>query len=94
MEPHDSNTRRETSSRSRTTASKRRLAMRMIRDPLQGMVLVYQMEAAADDHDPPTLVMESGEWCVKLKDYPPNWRELKDDELLKLRLSDVPKHAS
>ncbi len=63
--------------------------MRMIRDPLQGMVLVYQMESTAEEHGPPTLIMETGEWCVRLDTYPANWRDLKDDELLKLRLSDL-----
>lgn len=63
--------------------------MRMIRDPLQGMVLVYQMEPATTDQGPPALIMETGEWCVRLDEYPSNWRELTDDELLKLRLSDL-----
>lgn len=88
MEPQDRKTGRETPPRSRTTQN-RRVAMRMIRDPLQGMVLVYQLEPTAQDHRPPALVMETGEWCVKLEDFPANWRELKDDELLKLRMSDL-----
>ena len=88
MEPQDRNSGRDTPDRTRATVGKRRFAMRMIRDPLQGMVLVYQMEPAADDQGPPLLVMETGEWCVRLDAYPANWRDLKDDELLKLRRSD------
>lgn len=94
LEPHDSNTARETPAPSRTTVSKRRLAMRMIRDPLHGMVLVYQMEASFEDRDLPALVLESSAWCVKLTEYPRNWRELPDDALLQLRQLAVPQHAS
>lgn len=68
--------------------------MRMIRDPLHGMVLVYQMEPTPEEHGPPALVMETGQWCVRLDDYPANWRDLKDDELLRLRLSEIHSKSS
>jgi len=89
VEPHDRTNGRSTPSRARATVGNRRQAMRMIRDPLQGMVLVYQMEPAPNEAGHSALILETGEWCVRLEDYPANWRELADDELLKLRLSDL-----
>jgi hypothetical protein len=71
----------------RQTAARRRCAMRMVNDPHQGMVLVYEIVGPASDHEPPTLIFEWGQSSVRLTAYPDAWRTLRDAELLALRVS-------
>ena len=59
--------------------------MRLVRDPHQEMILVYELVAAAQDTEPSTLVFEWGRTSSRLTSYPSDWRSLKDDELLALR---------
>ncbi len=61
--------------------------MRLIRDRVQGMVLVYELVGPPTDIEPPTLVFEWGKSSVLLTHYPEHWRKLRDDELLALRAS-------
>jgi len=61
--------------------------MRMVNDPHQGMVLVYEIVGPAHDVDPPTLIFEWGQSSVRLTAYPDSWRSLRDEELLALRVS-------
>lgn len=83
MEP-DLNTEESPLSGTRKTAAYRRCAMRMLRTPSQGMVAVYEMDPAAGATEAPSLVFESRSWCLRMNQYPPEWRQLRDDELLKL----------
>src|SRR5687768_6683276 len=55
----------------------RRCAMRMLRDPDQGMILVYEMEPAPGLADAPSLVFETGSWCARLDHYPAEWRRMR-----------------
>ena len=71
----------------RQTAARRRCAMRMVTDPQQGMVLVYEIVGPVTDCDPPTLIFEWGQSSVRLTTYPESWRSLRDEELLALRVS-------
>lgn len=61
--------------------------MRMVNDPHQGMVLVYEIVGPASDREPPTLIFEWGHSSVRLTAYPESWRTLRDEELLALRVS-------
>ena len=59
--------------------------MRMLRDPNQGMVLVYETEPAAGVRETSSLVFETGSWRARVEHYPPEWRKMSDQELLDLR---------
>lgn len=52
------------------------------------MVVVYEMDPAAGAIDSPSLVFETGSWCLRINNYPPEWRKMRDDELLKLGVPD------
>ena len=84
MEPHE-NSPETRAPDSRVTVGNRRCAMRMLRDPNQGMVLVYETEPAAGVSEPASLVFETGSWRVRLEHYPPEWRRMSDQALLDLR---------
>lgn len=68
----------------RASLGNRRVAMRLIRHPDQGMVLVYEREPSFTDTSPRTLIFESGTSCTRLFQYPSEWRRLSDEELLAL----------
>jgi hypothetical protein len=70
----------------------RRTTMRVIRQTGQPMVLIYESEPSAATPGARALVFESGQWSTKIDQYPPDWRYLADDELLRLQPRHEPRH--
>ena len=64
----------------------RRHAMRLVRDEHDDIILVYELSGMLAT-DPRVLVIESAgsSSITRLAQYPPNWRDMKDAELLLLR---------
>ncbi|MGH7677960.1 MAG: hypothetical protein ACRENU_05800 [Gemmatimonadaceae bacterium] len=64
--------------------------MRLIRDDYDEIVLVYELSGPTEG-DPRMLVIEgsSGKSVTRLGHYPPNWRQLRDSDLLALRAQDA-----
>ena len=73
-----------------STSGHRRHAMRLLRDESEEIVLVYELTGMRTT-DPRMLVIESrgGQSVSRLEDYPANWRQLRDIELLALRSQDL-----
>ena len=69
----------------RNTIGGRRAAMRVLIDRLNGMIVVYEQEAAGIEGGPRNLVFESMSGVIKLDEFPENWRRLGDEALLALR---------
>jgi hypothetical protein len=72
--------------KSRETVGGRRAAMRVVQAGMR-MVVIYEQEPTATDPNPRTLVFESGDSIVRLREYPADWRKLRDEELLELTKS-------
>lgn len=49
------------------------------------MILIYESEPSASMPGSRALIFESGRWSTHIDDYPPDWRFLADDELLRLQ---------
>ena len=49
--------------------------------------LVYELASAYDRRQSPCLIFESDMTVRRVRDYPANWRELSDDDLLSLSWS-------
>ena len=62
----------------------RRATMKMIRDAVLGMIIVYELDPARDDHATRTLVFETQGTRVRLDSFPDDWRRLGDKELIAL----------
>jgi hypothetical protein len=64
----------------------RRHAMRLVRDERDDIVLVYELSGMLAT-DPRLLVIEcaANQSITRLSQYPANWRDLKDLDLLSLR---------
>ena len=64
----------------------RRHAMRLVRDEYDEIVLVYELSGMLAT-DPRVLVIEraANQSITRLSEYPANWRDLKDHDLLSLR---------
>jgi hypothetical protein len=68
-----------------TPLARHRQSMRLLRDEHDELVLAYELTGARDT-DPRMLVIErsDGRGTQRLHQYPANWRQLKDAELLSL----------
>ena len=62
----------------------RRATMKMIRDAVLGMVIVYELDPARDDHATRTLVFETQGTRVRLESFPDDWRQLDNKDLIAL----------
>ena len=60
--------------------------MRLVRDEQDDIILVYELSGMLAT-DPRLLVIESAgsQAITRLEQYPSNWRELRDADLLSLR---------
>lgn len=70
--------------KARNTIGGRRAAMRVVLDRLNGMVVVYEQDSAADP-DSRALVFEAQTGVIRLETFPPDWRRMDDESLLALR---------
>jgi hypothetical protein len=75
----------EKTTTSGTPLASRRHAMRLLRDEHDDLVLAYELTGARDT-DPRMLVIEwsNGGGTQRVHQYPANWRQLTDAELLSL----------
>jgi hypothetical protein len=62
----------------------RRATMKMIRDPVLGMVIVYELDPSKGESGPPTLVFETQGTKVRLETFPADWRRMDEKELIAL----------
>jgi len=60
--------------------------MRVMMDSLNGMVVVYEQDAAPGEPGPRTLVFETQASSVRLETFPEEWRRLDEEALLALRV--------
>ena len=62
----------------------RRATMKMIRDAVLGMVIVYELDPSKGENGPPTLVFETQGTKVRLTTFPADWRRMDEGELIAL----------
>ena len=85
--PESTNERPAVRRPARTSLGNRRVAMRVVRHPEQGMVLVYELDPAPGSRS--SLIFESGTSCTRLFHYPSDWRRMPDADLIALPLAAV-----
>jgi hypothetical protein len=71
--------------KARGTIGGRRAAMRVVMDRLNGMVVVYEQDAAPDEPGPRSLIFESQSGTTRLPAFPDEWRRMPEEALLALR---------
>ena len=80
MEPQEE----RTNERKGAPSLGQRTALRMIRDG-DDVILVYESEPSKANPAPAALVFESRRECLRLSDYPNEWRRFTPEQLLALR---------
>lgn len=84
MESRESITESQRPARARASFGYRRAAMRRIRHPELGVILVYELDPAPGQRGIRTLIYESESVSSCVERVPPEWPRLSDDELLAL----------
>ncbi|HJQ22209.1 MAG TPA: hypothetical protein VJ867_17865 [Gemmatimonadaceae bacterium] len=67
----------------RASLGNRRVAMRVVRTPPHGMVLVYEADPVPGEPRS-SLIFETGGSQTRLAEFPSEWRRLSDADLLAL----------
>ena len=84
MEPRPSQPQSQIQEPSSSGIGNRRATMKMIRDAVLGMVIVYELDPSKNENGPPTLVFETQGTRVRLTTFPDDWRRMDEKELIAL----------